>query len=511
MTMQLGGFARSWIVLTAAILVAGTVAVTGPAHALTPQQLNRGQLGSIKVHALNSQSKILHWCSGSVVHPKGYVLTLWTCVGLLTNEPDDSGQGLQGGDLYHPTGLVALSPTKDVKQAPVITYLGQVVAGSPDQNVAVVKIISMNVRSQRLPANLGLVTLPQGDAERVQRGETLHLAGYPVQGELVSSATTAAAGFDDIDSDGKMDRITLSSNPALGIGSAGLNDAGEQVGLFARLQNQARLVMSNVAGAYVEQALKAEGLTPEGRPGPGPGLTPPRPGGGPFGTMRFGADLSDTGALIGPTTQFAANARKVVAQWDYQGMRDGTRWGYVWSLDGRPVVDKPNTFSWEGGATGQWSAWITNDQGIAVGKWDVALYIQGKEVQRGSYAVGGGSGPGRVNPQPTDQGVVVKGAMVDADTKRGIPGGLLAIFKPGVTLEQIDTAEGDTFDKLLAAFAETDQNGAYQTSPPIARGQTYTVVAAGKGYSRRVFENGLELGPDDPSVWESESIALKKR
>jgi S1-C subfamily serine protease len=120
----------------------------------------------------------------------------------------------------------------------------------------------------------------------------------------------------------------------------------------------------------------------------------------------------------------------------------------------------------------------------------------------------GGDTPGDT-PAPATSGVILSGRIIDANTKRGVPGALLIILQPGVTYKQFQSSGFD--EKLVATIGTADRNGKYQTSPEIERGQSYTVVVGAKGYTPRTFENGLEVANDDPDVTNIEDIPIKKQ
>ena len=111
-------------------------------------------------------------------------------------------------------------------------------------------------------------------------------------------------------------------------------------------------------------------------------------------------------------------------------------------------------------------------------------------------------------PAPAGEGVILKGKITDANTKRPVAGALLIVLQPGTTYDDFESSGFD--EKLVAALGTADRNGKYQTSPEIARGQSYTIVVGAKGYQPRVFEDGLEITNDDPDFVDVEDIPLKR-
>jgi hypothetical protein len=104
--------------------------------------------------------------------------------------------------------------------------------------------------------------------------------------------------------------------------------------------------------------------------------------------------------------------------------------------------------------------------------------------------------------------VTLKGQIVDADTQEGIPGAVVLLLKPGVSLNDLTN---DNLEENTAAYGQADQDGYYITAPPVERGQTYTVVVAADGYQPGIFEDGLEIGDNDADLLDIDPIPLTAR
>jgi S1-C subfamily serine protease len=116
--------------------------------------------------------------------------------------------------------------------------------------------------------------------------------------------------------------------------------------------------------------------------------------------------------------------------------------------------------------------------------------------------------PTNPNP-PAEDGVTLKGKIVDANTKKGVPGALMIVLQPGVSADQFE--ESGFSEDLVATIGTADRSGNYQTTPLLPRGQTYTVIVGAKGYAPRAFEDGLEITEDDPDITNIDTIAIQKR
>ena len=288
-----------WIALTVVVLLGGALVSAEPAQAITRDVLNRGLLTTVKIATLNKENKAIASCTGTVVDPVGYILTNWHCVGVTARGEDSSGQGLKPGDKYHPQGLVVIGPTKDARQAPVPTYIAAVMAGTPDGDFAVLKIVSMIDTKESLPNPLPLMVMSRGDSEKMQIGDPVHLVGYPgVGGNLITVTTGIVSGFDDQNSDGKLESIKTTAEMGGGIsGGLAMNDSGDQIGVPTWGVSKGadkidRMMMINLAVPFIDEGKRVGGAQiglPNGSTAaqPGTGTTPSTGTGTGTGTGTF--------------------------------------------------------------------------------------------------------------------------------------------------------------------------------------------------------------------------------
>jgi hypothetical protein len=223
--------------------------------------------------------------------------------------------------------------------------------------------------------------------------------------------------------------------------------------------------------------------------------------------------VSPQGQLVSEGTTFPSGAKQVLGAWLYKGISRGTPWGYQLTFNGQVAIDKRNTESWDEASEGGTFVRFSSDGGLPDGSFEMALFVNDREVQRGSFKVGAGQQQGPLKPQkpqqPSTQGVVIGGNLADADTGEPIPGALFVVLKPGVSPEQF--VQNPTNDQVAAA-GQADESGAFRTAPPLPRGQTYSVLIGANGYQPRTFDNILELGSDAPAVVSlDQPLVLRKR
>jgi hypothetical protein len=144
---------------------------------------------------------------------------------------------------------------------------------------------------------------------------------------------------------------------------------------------------------------------------------------------------------------------------------------------------------------------------VAVPYIEQAIEGGGPPVDTGNTGINNGGDDPEPTPEPTE-GVILQGKIINANTKKGVPGALMIVLQSGTTFDDFESSGFD--ESLVAAIGTADKSGNYQTSPMIERGQSYTVVVGAKGYTPRVFEEGLEILDDDPDITDIEPIAIEK-
>jgi len=215
-----------------------------------------------------------------------------------------------------------------------------------------------------------------------------------------------------------------------------------------------------------------------------------------FGPITFGSKLDSKKEIADPGTSFASGIDTLYASFAYQGMKDGWTWTRRWSIDGEVVIDTSQ--AWGSGESGKdYTLWIANQEGpLPDGEYKLELLVQGQLVQSGTAQIGKGSAPPSPTPVPSAQGVQIYGYITDADTGRGIPGAAFLVLNPGIKASEFQwTAEE------LWAMGKADNNGYYELSAPLVRGETYTFIVAAKGY-KSYAEDGVAVPNDIESPFQ---------
>ncbi len=520
---------KAWIAFLALILLAGMTGHLPVASAQSPTraQQDHALLSTMRVWTLDADMKIMAGCTGTVVDPAGYILTNFHCVGVSTGEEKAQAKP---GTFYNPKGLLAVGPTLDPRKAPKPTYMAKFVVGNYDLDVAVLKIIGMVNQNERLPKSLPLVTMNRTDSDQVQIGDYVAAIGYPsVGGNTITYTDGKIAGFDDMNGDGTPDsfKVTASINPG-NSGGLAINLAGLQIGIptWSLYNSQTgskldRILMINVAEPYIRKALAVgasvtgDATPPLVTPPNNPPVNPPAATSSPtFGPLKFGTSFQN-GQLGGAAAAFPTGTSNIAGMFQFSGLSSSTDWGRVWLLEGQSIAGKSSGYKWTSDPSGTTAATLSGaDNGpLPDGSYKLVLYINGAVATQGAFTIGQTAPPKPQPPAPpAPTGVVIKGQILDADTKRGIASAFILLLKPGVSTDEFDAAlDAGDVDPLVAASADTDSNGNYQSAPPVARGNKYTVIVAAKGYQMRVFEDGLEITASDRAETSMAAISLRRQ
>lgn len=160
--------------------------------------------------------------SGGVVDPRGYILTNYHVVA-------------QEAIL-----LVALNSSRQ-DAAPEPMFRAQVVASDRDLDLALLQIVADDA-GRPLSKGLDLVSLPIGDSDQVQLGDSIVILGFPdVGGATLTLTRGTVAGFSQDDLGHRRGWIKTDAEISPGnSGGAALNHAGELIGVPSLVSTEDR-------------------------------------------------------------------------------------------------------------------------------------------------------------------------------------------------------------------------------------------------------------------------------
>lgn len=459
---------------------------------------------------------------------------------------DSSGLILTNYHVVNETGewnkLAVLLTTRS-DSPPEPSFLAEIAAKSPRLDLAVLRIVSDLQGRPIDPATLNLPVVELGDADTLEVGDELNIFGYPtIGGQTITYTQGRVAGF-SIEEGVDYQRAWIKTDATISGGNSG-GTAVDENGLLVGIPTQAgygdaeyfadvrpvqdtngdgvidendvpvplggfinALRPVNLAYALIEAARSGEQVEADPNKGVTPGEKPAAQGEGPqFGEIIFASEQNRDGSPKNPGTAFPSGTTKqLFAFFDFSGMERGMQFNYAWTLNGAAAHGEAVDWEWDTQGT-FYLALNNRGKPMPDGEYQLVLGVDGKVLQRGSATVGE---PGKPNEKPpvTTEGVTVSGTVVDADTGAAIEGATVLVLKPGVTTREFLQKKSRD---LVAAFDQTDREGAYVLKPPLARGNKYSAVVAAEGYRMLAADNVLNIGEDAPAQVQSKPIKLSR-
>lgn len=476
--------------------------------------------------------------SGTVIHPGGLVLT--NC-----HVANPRAMGMPAP----PADRLAIAVTERSDAPPVLTYFADIIAQTPELDMAVLRIVA--TVDGRPVEKLDLPYLAVGNSDQVELGDALSIFGYPgIGGDTLTYTQGTVAGFTR--QEGVNGRAWIKTDATIAGGNSGgtaVNHAGNLVGIPTQAAAgagitpvDARPVVDtnrdgmvdmrdtpmaiggfinglrpvNLAAAWFKKLgipiVDADAESPRdavAAPAPVPPLpsaaspsrearTPapaPAAAQGPFDLLMFSAEVAADGRPVAPGAFLPSGGKQVCATFQYQGLRDGLPWGQVWTLNGRKILEKEDR--WDDGASGRKVIRLSNPQGLPDGSYHLILTLGGQVALEGKVVLG--------HDESAD--CRVSGQIIDGQTGRGLEGVMVAALKPGIAVKQY--AEGRD-RKLIHSLAVTGGDGRFTFPEQLPKGQTYGLVVLADGYQDLGIDSALSIGAHVPEQATMNPIPLTR-
>ncbi len=362
---------RWTLALLAAVIAFSAALAHRSASAVTRDKLITALHATVLILTLDRNNEVIGNGSGTVVDAdRGLLVTNFHVMG-----------DVNSGRLFNRDGLsvIGVMPA-DLRGAPVLKYVAQVIKSDPELDLALLQIVApLEDLQARLPANLGLVGIPLGDSDELMIGDEISVLGYPgLGGSTVTFTQGVISGFLDEDNNGEYEWLKTDTeiNPG-NSGGLAINSEGEFIGIptIARsgsdVTGKLSLVrMGNVARRFFSTA------TIETGPGTGPRIQ----------NIQFGESINRKNQVLEAATNFPAGITDLYAAYEFSDFVDGTAFEVNWYLDGEGIAN--DIYAWDEGPSGASMALIYNDDGLDAGFYEVELVYDGRALARSGASVG---------------------------------------------------------------------------------------------------------------------------
>ncbi len=209
------------VLLSLLLLLLSLLPAPGLAGELTPAELERCLLATVKIGVVDEDGDAIGSGSGAMIDGRGYVLTNFHVVG----EPAT-------GRLRHPQGEVLLGMTRSTSAAASYDWQGVVVRADPRLDLALLRVTGARSGASLEARDFPSIRL---ETEEIITGSPVWTFGYPSGARSVNTTTGVVAGLETNLEDGlSWIRTDAAFNPG---NSGGLlvNERGRLIGVPTRV------------------------------------------------------------------------------------------------------------------------------------------------------------------------------------------------------------------------------------------------------------------------------------
>lgn len=461
--------------------------------------------------------------SGTVVHPSGIILT--NC-----HVAHPRAMGMQAPKAQN----LAIGVTERSDEAPALTYIAEVVAISPELDLAVIKIVS-DMRGRAVEVNLPHV--PLGDSDSLDLADNMAIFGYPgIGGDTITFTSGSVAGFTK-QTGISSKRAWIKTDATIAGGNSGgtaINHDGELVGIPTQAAAgegitpvDARPVFDTnrdgrvdrrdtpmAVGGFInglrpvnlaKPLLKKAGMSVTG---PGARATIPmtsapattvkrkrRKKSADISDLFFANQVSKSGKPIQPTTVLAPGVTQLNAAFHFENMDSCQKWGQEWTFNGDTIMQ--HEAAWDKSDEGERVIILSSNTPLQEGEYGLSLTIDDQTTETGKVSIG---------RRVADTDTELSGTVVDASTGAGIDEALVIALKPGIRTSDFVKMQSP---KMAYTSVRTRDGGRFTFPDQLFKGQAYGLVIVARGYQDLAIESALRLDENAPESAELEAIALR--
>ena len=466
--------------------------------------------------------------SGTIVDARGIILT--NC-----HVANPRAMGMPSP----PADQLGIAVTERSDEPPVLTYLADIVVQAPKLDLAVLQIVK-RIDGKSI-ARLKLPHVPIGDSDQLELGDIMSIFGYPgIGGETVTFTSGSVAGFTQ-QKDVAQGRAWIKTDATIAGGNSGgtaVNSHGVLVGIPTQAAAgtgispvDARPVVDTNQDGRVDQRdtpmaiggfinglrpvnlakplLDKAGVSVDGKKTTrrsttqkkaassssgklgklkGAKATPKKKTAEKkvptFANLLFASRVTEDGRPINPSAILEGGQKQLFASFEFENMRNRTKWSQVWAVDGKTVFQDEG--SWSDGPSGRKTLALASRQTLPDGQYHLILTIRDEIAAQGQVAIGS---------RMSDMDTEVSGQVIDKESRAGIDEALVIALKPGIrTADFVKKQRQD----MAFTSTRTDHNGRFTFPKQLPKGQSYGLIVVARGYRDMAIESALRISPQAP-------------
>jgi|GEM_PF-1369415 len=203
-----------------------------------------------------------------------------------------------------------------------------------------------------------------------------------------------------------------------------------------------------------------------------------------FTDLVFSARITRDGRPINPTSVLPSGAKQLYASFEFDHLRNRTKWSQTWSVDGKPIYQDET--SWTDGPRGRKTIALSSREALPDGNYHLVLTARDEVLAEGQVTVGK-----RVDDTDTE----VSGQVIDRETKSGLAEALVIALKPDVRANDFIREQKR---EMAYTSTRTDRHGRFTFPIQLPKGQAYSLVVVARGYRDMAIEGALRISPHSP-------------
>ncbi len=464
--------------------------------------------------------------SGTIVDSRGIILT--NC-----HVANPRAMGMPSPS----ANALAIAITDRSDEPPTLTYLAEIVAQSPELDLAVLQIVS-DMRGRKV-SRLNLPYVELGDSSKIELANELAIFGYPgIGGETITFTSGSVSGFTRskqlrarawiktdatiaggnsggtaIDSHGYLvgiptqaaagDGVTpVDARPVIDTNRDGRVDQRDTPMAIGGFINGLRPV--NLAKPLLKQAgMKVKGGGSRSKVPTAPVKrtqptvpTPQQQTGAKVENLVFSSRVRKNGLPVNAAEVLPSGLKAIYASFQFSGFRKGTQWGQVWAHNGNKVLEQKG--KWQSGGSGRQVLTLSNGRGIPDGEYHLIVTVRGQVAAEGQVTVG---------RKVQDSDTEVRGRIIDDRSKRGIKDALVIALKPNVRVMDFVKVKNK---RMAFTSTRTATDGRFTFPKQLPKGAAYSLVVVARGYKDVVVEGGLRVVANAPEKAQINPIGMQK-